>query len=1802
MSVRARIHVTSAEGAAAYLPVNVTIAPKTATLVSNPGTLQSAMVRGERTLVDFDIANVGGAASGPIQLQLPDAPWLSAVSDTNIPSLSPGQTNRVTLSLTPDTNLALQEYDGSVYFAAANTSLNVPFKFRAISDGVGDLHLQIKDEYTFYVAGAPLVSNALVQISDPIDGSTIANIVATNGDITIPNIREGSYQLTVSADQHSSYQSPVNIQAGTTGEAAAFLSRQTVTYHWSVVPTVIEDHYNVVLESVFETEVPIPVVTIDNPMLMPLVIDGEDTEMDIQISNHGLIAAQTIQVSVPTDDPDYIYIPLTTNLDTIPAMSTIKIPVIIHARDGAAHRTPKKKTFTGCETLPKIEVRWSVTCGEDHIWHANEAQVVLVPVDHDCGDEIKDYFKDQINKLKENGGNWKDLLNWKDKLCELAGLIAGCLNDECLVSIVNMACGIATEDISTAVNGALHFGNCICPSIPNITIPLPSIPQFGLPPPPPIGTVTIGIGGGAGGGGPGSGPGNPIPVPIFWDYQGCTPGTTISGTHIKREVVFGKKFQPKAPTTSAGSVCAQVRIRIDQKAAIARSAFLGTLEIDNGDPTYNLTGVGVTLDIRDNNGKSANDQFAIKGPSLSGLTAVDGTGVVLSGANGSAQYTFIPTHSAAPTGPAQYKIGGTLQYYEGTTNLVQVPLIPADITVFPDPVLHLIYFQQRDVYGPDPQNLQLNLPSEPFDLGLMVTNSGYGPALNFAITSGQPKIIDNQKGLLIDFKIVGTEVGSNAITPSLTANLGQIEPKGVAVCDWELLSSLQGRFIEYQAKYEHVDSLGNSQISLIDSVDIHELIHKVLADRPGDDNVPDFLVNDVPDPDNLPDTVYLSDGSIEPVSFISGASTDGSVGPGHLQVHLTAPMTSGWNYLQLPDPGPGFRLNRVVRSDAKEMLVTNNVWTTDRSFPSSITGAIRENLLHLFDYNGTGSYTLSYRSTNTTPPMFVKLDQVTPFVQTGAVSSLNVTFSEPIDLTTFDYRSLTLTRNGGANLITSGSGVTVTLVSNATYAISGLQTLTASDGNYQLTINGSNIQDLWGNSAGNVSVSTAWSKGNVPPVVQSITPVSPNPRNVPVTTVDVTFSKAINPATFDYHALTLTFNGGANLADNAIAVTALSSNSFRISGLGPLTGVEGYYVLTVDATAVQDAGNTAGFGLQSVTWKMITTPPHIVALEQLATNPRNIVVQSLNVTFSEPVDATTFDYHDITLTLNGGPNLITGAVTVSPVDSTTWQIRNFNWAVGYPGTYTITVNAAGISDLGGNAGIGSVSESWQMITTAPASPTNLVISPDLGLSASDGLTSINSLTLTGTVGTTNLTVRIFDDTTGSDLGTASVIETNFSAGLTFSAPGQHHLRVTATDVAANVSPATFFDVFLDFVAPSATAQQVTSPHHSPVTNITVTFSKPILTNTIAATNFALVFNDTNSITPTLSFVSSNQFVLGGISSFTASLGVYQLRINQNGITDRAGNVNTTVATMTWTNGTTNVQPFLAIITNQTVAPEIPLYFETAASDDNGDTLTFSLNPGAPVGARINPANGAFFWKPARMQASSMNAITVRVTDNGNPPMSTTQSFTVIVLDYLEVSVGFTNLLAGQSGSLPVSVASSDGLTNLQFTIDWPSNRLHSATFTAIAPQIGSSSLQDYGTNIVIELQATPGQVLQGSQQIGWLNFSSDPSQSTAYIPLPLINMAAAKTNGVAYSNYVAQQGAVIVVQDQAYVLPGLGMNIGRLLTVYGKVGAIYQLQYSTNAFPPNTWYPTFNFTQTNGIMSVSVDSTNPFIIYRLLQP
>jgi hypothetical protein len=94
----------------------------------------------------------------------------------------------------------------------------------------------------------------------------------------------------------------------------------------------------------------------------------------------------------------------------------------------------------------------------------------------------------------------------------------------------------------------------------------------------------------------------------------------------------------------------------------------------------------------------------------------------------------------------------------------------------------------------------------------------------------------------------------------------------------------------------------------------------------------------------------------------------------------------------------------------------------------------------------------------------------------------------------------------------------------------------------------------------------------------------------------------------------------------------------------------------------------------------------------------------------------------------------------------------------------------------------------------------------------------------------------------------------------------------------------------------------------------------------------------------------------------------------------------------------NSAPTLSSITDRTVTAGIAVLITNSVTDADlpANSFTYTLEPGAPAGASIDSLTGIFSWTPSTNQAPSTNIITIRVTDNGSPPMSDTSSFTLTV--------------------------------------------------------------------------------------------------------------------------------------------------------------------------------------------------------------
>jgi hypothetical protein len=94
----------------------------------------------------------------------------------------------------------------------------------------------------------------------------------------------------------------------------------------------------------------------------------------------------------------------------------------------------------------------------------------------------------------------------------------------------------------------------------------------------------------------------------------------------------------------------------------------------------------------------------------------------------------------------------------------------------------------------------------------------------------------------------------------------------------------------------------------------------------------------------------------------------------------------------------------------------------------------------------------------------------------------------------------------------------------------------------------------------------------------------------------------------------------------------------------------------------------------------------------------------------------------------------------------------------------------------------------------------------------------------------------------------------------------------------------------------------------------------------------------------------------------------------------------------------NRAPVLSSIANQVLAYGQSLSLTNSAQDPDlpANRLTFSLDPGAPVGMTLDASTGVLRWTPAADQVPGTNLVTVRVSDDGSPMLGDARTFVIQV--------------------------------------------------------------------------------------------------------------------------------------------------------------------------------------------------------------
>ncbi len=1516
-------------------------------LVSRPASINTTITKGKIRYYDMKIINDGAGETGPVVIDLPSLDWMSLASRDTIETMASGDTITVTLLFTPNDDIPLNTpLKGRI--VAHNTNgddLAIPYQVEMVSEETGGLKVDVVDEYTYFTEEAPHIQNAHVVVRHPYSGRIVAEgFTDPDGIFEADSLPEGSYRMTVEAAKHEGYQNVIIIDPGRVNEQSVFLGFQAITYTWEVVPTEIEDEYEVELIMEFETNVPAPVVIMEMPKVMPQLFGDDTYTFLLTITNKGLITAEDVELTFPTGDPEYEWVTQFSKMDLL-AQQAIQVPVTMRRKSGL------KSGGGNCSDY--AFTIYGFECGPDRQWRRTTSGFTIsgrvCSGDGGGGGSLPGGGGGGSGPGYGGGGGGGSYDPYGGTPSTVSPS-TGC--DPCAISVLTTILGCLGGNIGGAVACALGAADGISPSDALGCIPGPPGCVIGV-----IGTLWTCYNNPPGGlGGKKAGPtippimeqaGRELEYAVYNDeaqrayyseYMGSLDweskenfidfarmidsvvrdetifdeatinkiklemqGTDISPTEIDVYVnrwnstmeAWGKGIGTPTPLypdivdqdsleifrqriaeahdyaislgyTSVGemrfkafntlkeelednrsSICASVSIKISQKLVMTREAFEGTLTIFNGNETTAMEEVKLNIEIRNSNGELSNDLFEIETKALDILTGIDGTGSLGAEETGSATILFIPEKGAAPEVPESYSFGGSFSYLDPFTGVtVEKPLFPVTLDVNPSPDLFLHYFMQRDILGDDPLTDPIE-PIIPAELAVMIENNGYGVAKNVRIESAQPEIIENEKGLAIHFELIGSNLnGQPRQLGLIDIDFGNIPPKSSTVGQWWFTSDLLGHFVNYEASVTHLDSRGNPDLSLVSGAELHELIRSIRVYGPTDDGINDFLVNDYQDAEERPDLIFLSQGEQLLDVFDSDIGLfEGSIRTPEFQNTLKVVSSRlGWNYTRLPDPGNGrYEIISVTRNSDMQEIPLDNAWLTHVTLPDG-DEPVYENKFHMvdiFEDLGEQEYTITWKLKDPDPPAILRIDGAPSAFVSQPVTTFNIKFNKEIDPATFTWQDMILRLQGGDDIM--DSSIVITRIDSVNYSID-MSTLTTGNGFYVLTVQAAEIQDLDG-TKGKVGKQAMWTQFLNVPVVEEFIGLPEGEAGDPFNYLLVQFNLPIDINTLVPERFLISKAGLPVEGSVTIIQMDTEAKLFKLSGLEAMMTSDGDYILTVDLPNIATIDGEQGLLQQEVGWTIDRTPPTLLSISDIREGGFDeLHVTGMQILFNEAVSG--FGLSSIELWKNDTTRLPLSQVHFDSTGIVSRELSQFRLLTYYTGKYTLKLHMNTLYDRAGIRGEGIEEFRWSVDRLPPGRVENLRISPDLGYSPTDGITSTRLLTLLMDVVEDNVTVEVYKNDFGTLTylaGSAGVMAGEFEIPIKVTSPGNILLEVHCIDTIGNFSIAQQ-QIIVDEAAFRAFFREIPEkPVSDHPVQVSLVFSDKILASTLKASDFFVSF-------------------------------------------------------------------------------------------------------------------------------------------------------------------------------------------------------------------------------------------------------------------------------------------------------------------------------------------------------------------------
>jgi len=301
-------------------------------VVLEPDNIAVGLNQNQTALKTVTISNTGYGVLRNLTLTQPGYNWMRITSNTTIGDLKPGENTSFDIHI-HSYNASLGTYNDTVSITSDNHENVVVDLSVSITDQTyGSLLFYVENELGQNISGASisLIDDTLYQEYTTITNSTgyaLMNELPTGRYI---------YEVSSSGDNTLSQLNSVVVEPmEQSRKVNVTMQLSFIDFEWDVIPSTIDDWYQIVLNMTFETDVPVPIIVAFPPYLEYNMNPGDVQSGTLTVANLGLVSLFDVSIT-PYINNNVQFTPIVSNIEELKAKSSVQIPYTIELAPSAS--------------------------------------------------------------------------------------------------------------------------------------------------------------------------------------------------------------------------------------------------------------------------------------------------------------------------------------------------------------------------------------------------------------------------------------------------------------------------------------------------------------------------------------------------------------------------------------------------------------------------------------------------------------------------------------------------------------------------------------------------------------------------------------------------------------------------------------------------------------------------------------------------------------------------------------------------------------------------------------------------------------------------------------------------------------------------------------------------------------------------------------------------------------------------------------------------------------------------------------------------------------------------------------------------------------------------------------------------------------------------------------------------------------------------------------------------------------------------------------------------------------------------